>query len=82
MNRVDNMSRVSLETDNVFRDGYDLQIPTVTGDLSSGYRFHLQLRCLESAARVRHGRQCPLTRRYVPPMRSCTSEAGPAKRIR
>jgi protocatechuate 3,4-dioxygenase beta subunit len=33
-----NLSRVSLETDNVFRDGYDLQLPTVTGDSSSGYQ--------------------------------------------
>jgi protocatechuate 3,4-dioxygenase beta subunit len=33
-----NLSRVSLQTDNVFRDGYDLQLPTVTGDLSSGYQ--------------------------------------------
>ncbi|HEX5906466.1 MAG TPA: intradiol ring-cleavage dioxygenase [Propionibacteriaceae bacterium] len=33
-----NLSRVSLETDNVFRDGYDLQLPTVTGDPSSGYQ--------------------------------------------
>jgi protocatechuate 3,4-dioxygenase beta subunit len=35
---LSNMSRVSLKTDNVFRDGYDLQIPTVTGDPSSGYQ--------------------------------------------
>ena len=35
---MSNMSRVSLETDNVFGDGYDLQIPTVTGDPSSGYQ--------------------------------------------
>ena len=33
-----NLSRVSLETDNVFRDGYDLQLPTVTGDPSSRYQ--------------------------------------------
>ena len=35
---LSNMSRVSLDTDNVFGDGYDLQIPTVTGDPSSGYQ--------------------------------------------
>jgi protocatechuate 3,4-dioxygenase beta subunit len=35
---LSNMSRVSLDTDNVFRDGYDLQIPAVTGDPSSGYQ--------------------------------------------
>jgi len=33
-----NISRVSLDNDNVFRDGYDLQMPTVTGDPSSGYQ--------------------------------------------
>ena len=33
-----NMRRVSLDTDNVFRDGYDLQLPTVTGDPSGGYQ--------------------------------------------
>jgi protocatechuate 3,4-dioxygenase beta subunit len=35
---LSNMSRVSLDTDNVFSDGYDLQIPTVTGDPSRGYQ--------------------------------------------
>jgi protocatechuate 3,4-dioxygenase beta subunit len=35
---LSNMSRVSLDTDNVFSDGYDLQIPAVTGDPSSGYQ--------------------------------------------
>jgi hypothetical protein len=35
-----NMDRVSLDTDNVFGDGYDLQIPTVTGDPSSGYQLN------------------------------------------
>ena len=35
---LSNMSRVSLDSDNVFSDGYDLQMPTVTGDPSSGYR--------------------------------------------
>jgi protocatechuate 3,4-dioxygenase beta subunit len=37
---LSNMSRVSLDNDNVFSDGYDLQIPTVTGDPSSGYRLN------------------------------------------
>jgi protocatechuate 3,4-dioxygenase beta subunit len=37
---LSNMSGVSLDTDNVFRDGYDLQIPTVTGDPSSGYQLN------------------------------------------
>jgi protocatechuate 3,4-dioxygenase beta subunit len=35
---LSNMSRVSLDKDNVFSDGYDLQMPTVTGDPSSGYQ--------------------------------------------
>jgi protocatechuate 3,4-dioxygenase beta subunit len=35
---VRNLSRVSLDRDNVFRDGYDLQIPTVTGDPTRGYQ--------------------------------------------
>jgi protocatechuate 3,4-dioxygenase beta subunit len=37
---LSNMNRVSLDTDNVFGDGYDLQIPTVTGDPSSGYQLN------------------------------------------
>ena len=37
---LSNMSRVSLDTDNVFRDGYDLQTPSVTGDPSSGYQLN------------------------------------------
>ncbi|HWJ53826.1 MAG TPA: 3,4-dioxygenase subunit beta, partial [Propionibacteriaceae bacterium] len=32
-----NLSQVSLDTDNVFSDGYDLQIPTITGDPAKGY---------------------------------------------
>jgi protocatechuate 3,4-dioxygenase beta subunit len=35
---VRNLSRVSLDTDNVFSDGYDLQMPTVTGAAVSGYQ--------------------------------------------
>jgi hypothetical protein len=35
-----NMSPVTLDSDNVFGDGYDLQIPTVTGDPSSGYQLN------------------------------------------
>jgi protocatechuate 3,4-dioxygenase beta subunit len=37
---LSNMGRVSLETDNVFSDGYDLQMPTLTGDPSSGYQLN------------------------------------------
>jgi protocatechuate 3,4-dioxygenase beta subunit len=35
---VRNLSRVSLENDNVFSDGYDLQMSTVTGEVSKGYQ--------------------------------------------
>ena len=40
---VQNLSQVSLDSDNVFSDGYDLQIPTITGDPASGYQ--LQFSC-------------------------------------
>ena len=33
-----NLSRVSLDSDNVFADGYDLQLPTITGDPNRGYQ--------------------------------------------
>lgn len=36
-NSAANLSRTSLETDMVFRDGYSLQLATVTGDSTSGY---------------------------------------------
>jgi protocatechuate 3,4-dioxygenase beta subunit len=35
---VRNLSQVSLENDNVFSDGYDLQMPKVTGDENNGYQ--------------------------------------------
>jgi hypothetical protein len=35
---LSNLSRVSLATDNVFGDGYDLQLPEVTGSVSEGYK--------------------------------------------
>ena len=34
---VRNLWQVSLDTDNVFQDGYDLQLPTITGNPESGY---------------------------------------------
>ena len=34
---VSNLSRVSLESDNVFRDGVDQQLATVTGNTTDGY---------------------------------------------
>ena len=34
---VQNLSKVSLDSDNVFSDGYDLQIPTITGNAGAGY---------------------------------------------
>jgi len=40
---VSNLSRTSLESDNVFSDGYDLQIPTVTGEVVDG--LGLQFSC-------------------------------------
>ena len=45
---VRNLSQVSLESDNVFSDGYDLQIPTITGDPTKGYSARLHLRGLTS----------------------------------
>ncbi len=35
---VTNLSKVSLASDNVFGDGYDLQIPTMTGSPTAGYQ--------------------------------------------
>lgn len=35
---ADNLARVSLDTDNVFSDGYDLEMGTFTGSPSAGYR--------------------------------------------
>ena len=35
---VKNLSQISLDTDNVFRDGYSTQIATLTGDVRNGYR--------------------------------------------
>ncbi len=32
-----NLSQISLATDNVFSDGADLETPTITGDVDSGY---------------------------------------------
>ncbi|NUP12446.1 MAG: intradiol ring-cleavage dioxygenase [Polyangiaceae bacterium] len=34
---VDNLSQISLESDNVFSDGVSLQMATVSGDVESGY---------------------------------------------
>jgi protocatechuate 3,4-dioxygenase beta subunit len=34
---VQNLGRVSLASDNVFGDGYDLQVPGITGDAAGGY---------------------------------------------
>jgi protocatechuate 3,4-dioxygenase beta subunit len=36
-----NLGRVSLDSDNVFGDGYDLQVPEVTGNATGGYRLSL-----------------------------------------
>ena len=42
---VQNLSKVSLDSDNVFSDGYDLQIPTITGSPTSGYNLTFTVRC-------------------------------------
>lgn len=34
---VQNLSKVTLASDNVFRDGYSLQVPTISGDVTNGY---------------------------------------------
>jgi protocatechuate 3,4-dioxygenase beta subunit len=34
---VSNLSRVTLESDNVFGDGYDLQVPEIAGNAANGY---------------------------------------------
>jgi hypothetical protein len=36
-------SRLTLETDGIFRDGYATQLATVTGDASSGYTARLTI---------------------------------------
>jgi protocatechuate 3,4-dioxygenase beta subunit len=38
---VQNLSQTSLKTDNVFGDGYSLQVATVTGDVTNGYTAQL-----------------------------------------
>lgn len=40
---VRNLSQLSLQTDNVFRDGYATQLASVTGDVNSGYIAHLTI---------------------------------------
>src|SRR5918995_7251168 len=39
---VSNLGRVSLDRDNVFSDGYDLQLPTITGDPTTGYQLEFE----------------------------------------
>jgi len=40
---VDTFSRVSLDTDGIFSDGYSLQLATVTGSVDDGYTFSLNV---------------------------------------
>ena len=40
---ISNLSRTSLATDMVFRDGVDQQLATVTGDISTGFTVELTL---------------------------------------
>ena len=39
---VSNLGLVSLDRDNVFSDGYDLQLPTITGDPTTGYQLEFE----------------------------------------
>ena len=41
---VANLAKTSLSSDNVFRDGYDLQLASVTGDTASGFTASLVVR--------------------------------------
>lgn len=38
---VQNLSKVTLASDNVFGDGYSLQLPTISGDVTNGYTAQL-----------------------------------------
>ncbi|QIG42718.1 intradiol ring-cleavage dioxygenase [Nocardioides anomalus] len=40
---VDNLDRVSLDSDNVFSDGYSLQLASVTGSVEEGYTLSLKV---------------------------------------
>jgi protocatechuate 3,4-dioxygenase beta subunit len=40
---VTNLSGITLATDNVFRDGVDLQVPSITGDVDAGYAVRLDV---------------------------------------
>jgi len=40
---VSNFSQVSLATDNIFSDGYALEMPSISGDVTSGYAVNLQV---------------------------------------
>jgi len=40
---VSNVARLSLDTDNVFSDGYSLQLATMTGSVDAGYRAELRV---------------------------------------
>jgi protocatechuate 3,4-dioxygenase beta subunit len=46
---IRNMSQISLERDNVFSDGYELQMATVTGDATNGYVARLTVGIAEAA---------------------------------
>ena len=40
---LNNFRNISLNTDNVFSDGYSLQIPEITGDITSGFVLNLDI---------------------------------------
>ncbi len=40
---AENLARITLATDNVFSDGWEGQLPSVTGDAASGYRLSIDV---------------------------------------
>lgn len=40
---TENLDDTSLESDNVFSDGWDMQLATVTGDADARYRVHINV---------------------------------------
>ena len=49
---VQNLSQVSLGSDNVFGDGYDLQIPEIRGDPTAGYTLNFTCAVWSSGLRI------------------------------
>ncbi len=55
---VQNLSQVTLASDNVFGDGYDLQIPEITGDPTAGYSLNFTCAVLRPTCRTQHHIWC------------------------